>query len=196
MKPLTTSMITACCWVLLLIQAGCAASEPAAETGTDVARGQYLVNLLGCGRCHTEGYLTGNQARGPYLAGSRIGMAYTAYSMDETNPGVVFPSNLTGDPETGLGSWSIEDITTAMTQGITRDGHERLMIMPWVNYNAITRADLLAIAGYLKSLGPVKRAIPEPVPEGEPSHYPYVRYGVYEFSPHQGAEKPSGVSSR
>lgn len=149
-----------------------------------IARGQYLVNLLGCGRCHTEGYLIGDEATGPYLAGSRLGMAYTAYSIDESHPGVVFPSNLTGDPETGLGAWSVDDIILAMTEGVAKSGHERLLIMPWVNYTALSRKDLEAVAIYLKSLGPVARAIPEPVPEGEPSPHPYMRYGAYVFKPH------------
>lgn len=152
------------------------------------SRGQYLTNLLGCGRCHTEGYLTGNSATAPYFSGSRMGMAYTAYSIDEDNPGVVFAGNLTGDPETGLGDWSIEEIITAMTQGVARSGHERLLIMPWVNYNALTRSDLEAIAYYLKSLAPVVRKIPESIPEGDPSPHPYVRYGVYEFTPHTRPE--------
>jgi len=175
--------------LLLVVTIAIAAPGKAAEsTESQVSHGQYLTNLLGCGRCHTEGYLIGNSATGPYFAGSTIGMAYTAYSMDEQNPGVVFAGNLTGDVATGLGSWSIEDIITAMTEGVTRSGHERLLIMPWVNYNALTRSDLEAIAHYLKNLAPVARAIPQPVMEGDPSPYPYVRYGVYEFTPHTRPE--------
>lgn len=176
---------------LLLLTMTVAAGAPvrAAESAdSTLSRGQYLTTLLGCGRCHTEGYLTGNTATGPYFAGSRIGMAYTAYSMDESHPGVVFAGNLTGDPETGLGNWTIEQIITAMTEGIARSGHERLLIMPWVNYNALTRSDLEAIAHYLKNLAPVVNVIPQPVMEGEPSPYPYVRYGVYQFTPHTRPE--------
>ena len=174
--------------IFLAASSGCAAdgAEPADPA---VSRGQYLTSLLGCGRCHTEGYLIGDEATGPYLAGSQMGMAYTAYSMDTRNPGVVFPSNLTGDRETGLGDWSVEEIVVAMTEGIAKSGHERLMIMPWVNYNAITPDDLNAIARYLKSLGAVKRQIPEAITEGEPSPHPYVRYGIYEFAPHTRPEE-------
>ena len=169
----------------LLLCAPLVLAAPAQAADTEaITRGSYLVNLLGCARCHTEGYLTGDKPAGPYLAGSRVGMAYTAYSMDESKPGVVFPSNLTGDDRTGLGKWSVDDIVAAMTEGLARSGHERLLIMPWVNYNALTREDLKAIAVYLKSLGAVEREIPEPVPEGEPSSHPYIRYGTYEFIPH------------
>ncbi len=146
--------------------------------------GAYLVNLLGCGRCHTEGYLTGERATGPHLAGSTIGIAYTAYRIDEEYPGVVFPSNLTGDEQTGLGAWSKEDIVRAMSRGIARSGHERLTVMPWGNYNALTAADLDAIATYLKTLPAVSREIPRHVPEGEPTEATYIRFGVYRFTPH------------
>ena len=57
-----------------------AATAPTLADESELARGQYLVDLLGCGRCHTEGYLVGNEAHGPYLAGSQVGIAYTAYS--------------------------------------------------------------------------------------------------------------------
>jgi len=156
---------------------------PAWADADSVARGEYLVSLLACGRCHTEGYLTSESASGPHLAGSRIGIAYTAYDEDETTPGVVFAPNLTPDPDTGIGGWSRTDIIRAMTFGISRDGHERLMVMPWPNYNALTRDDLKAVADYLLSLEPVRRQVPAAIPEGEPIDQPYVRFGVYVFEP-------------
>jgi hypothetical protein len=49
-----------------------------------------------------------------------IGMAYTAYSMDEQNPGVVFAGKLTGDVETGLGNGRVEEMISAMMEGMVR----------------------------------------------------------------------------
>jgi len=158
-------------------------APPVRADGATEARGEYLVSLLACGRCHTEGYLTSDSAAGPHLAGSRIGIAYTAYHEDESTPGVVFAPNLTPDAETGIGGWRRRDIVRAMTFGISRDGHERLMVMPWPNYNALTREDLNAIADYLLSLDPVRREIPAAIPEGEAIDQPYVRFGVYLFEP-------------
>lgn len=144
-----------------------------------VARGAYLVQLLGCGRCHTEGHLTGNVGTGPHLAGSRIGIAYTSGD----RPGVVFPANLTPDPETGIGGWSRTDIIKAMTRGESAHRHERLMVMPWADYNALTQSDLGAIADYLLSLPAVSRQIPAPIPAGAQPTAEYVRFGVYRFTP-------------
>src|SRR5690606_32179985 len=42
-----------------------------------VARGKYLVELLGCGACHTEGALVGRANMHRWLAGSSVGIAYT-----------------------------------------------------------------------------------------------------------------------
>jgi len=178
-------------WLLLW---GTAAGASADES--DLARGQYLVSLLGCGRCHTEGYLTGNQPEGPFLAGSRVGIAYTAYSEDENRPGVVFPGNLTGDHATGLGSWSEEEIIRAMTAGVAKGGHERLFIMPWPDYNAITDSDLRAIARFVKAMPAVPREIPEAVPEGATITHPYVRFGVYIFEPHTMAQPVPWCAAR
>jgi len=174
---------------VLVVLLGATATPLQARQSDDIARGQYLVNLLACGRCHTEGLLTGNSATGPFLAGSRVGIAYTAYSEDDTHPGVVFPSNLTPDNDTGLGTWSEKEIIRAMTAGVAKGGHERLTVMPWSNYGALKKADLKAIARFLKSLSPVARAIPDPIPEGAEIDQPYVRFGVYQFYPHGGVDR-------
>ncbi|MEQ8860008.1 MAG: cytochrome c [Pseudomonadales bacterium] len=147
-----------------------------------VRQGEYLVNLLGCGRCHTEGYLLGIAPTGPDLAGSKVGIAY-ADAGDESSPGLVFSPNLTPDDETGLGRWDRRDIVRALTTGVGTDGHQRLPVMPWPNYGALKDDDLMAIASYLKSLEPVRREIPETTLPGEPVTHPYVRFGIYVFTP-------------
>ncbi|MGB5721985.1 MAG: hypothetical protein WBM34_14940, partial [Woeseiaceae bacterium] len=70
-----------------------------------VERGEYLVELLGCGSCHTDGALIGDPDFDRPLAGSRTGIAY-ANPLGEENPGVVFPSNITPEDETGIGKWT------------------------------------------------------------------------------------------
>lgn len=160
-------------WVLVPILAAPAHGQES------VARGAYLVQLLGCGRCHTEGHLTGNVGTAPHLAGSRIGIAYTSGNQ----PGVVFPSNLTPDPETGIGEWTRVDIVNAMTRGQSSNRHETLTVMPWMDYNVVTESDLGAIADYLLSLPAVSRKIPDPIPAGAQPTHEYVRFGIYRFTP-------------
>ena len=172
-------------WVLLV----CALSSAVGHAGEDeVSRGEYLVNLLGCGRCHTEGYLLGDEAYGPHLAGSQVGIAY-AGGEDGTPPGLVFAPNLTSDDETGLGTWTRRDIVRALVTGVGTDGHQRLPVMPWPNYAALNDNDLRAVAAYLKSLPAVKRPIPEATAPGDPVEHPYVRFGIFVFTPFED-EKP------
>lgn len=151
------------------------------------ARGEYLVNLLGCARCHTEGYLLGNSATGPHLAGSQVGIAWTD-TPDDLTPGLAFASNLTPDPDTGLGKWTSRDIVRALTTGVGTDGHQRLTVMPWPNYAALTNRDLTDIAAYLKSLEPVRRRIPPASPAGADIVHPYVRFSIFVFTPFNAGE--------
>lgn len=166
----------------ILLGAACIVPADEALAADEIARGEYLVSLLGCGRCHTEGYLLGGQPTGPHLAGSRVGIAYTDAEPGST-PGLAFAPNLTPDDETGLGTWSRRDIERALTTGVGTDGHRRLPVMPWANYSAMNSADVRAIATYLKSLPPVPRDIPRSTAPGEPVEHPYVRFGVYVFMP-------------
>lgn len=160
----------------------CAGSLLAREKSPDgVERGEYLTTILGCGGCHTEGALLGRQS-GPWLAGSRIGVAYSAPDPDE-HPAVVFPPNLTNDPETGLGRWSEREIARAIRTGRGHAETTLIPVMPWQNYSLLTAEDARAIAAYLKSLPGVERAIPENVAEGTPSDSPYLRVGMFMFDP-------------
>lgn len=166
----------------LLCAAVLSGAAPVSAHEADVARGEYLVNLLGCGRCHTEGYLLGQDATGPHLAGSQVGIAYSG-GTDESRPGLVFAPNLTPDDETGLGRWSRRDIVRALTTGVGTDGHQRLPVMPWPNYGALNDRDVKAVADYLLSLPPVRREIPAMTRTGDAVEHPYVRFGIYVFTP-------------
>ena len=74
--------------------------RPEALDGPDAAQikhGRYLVELIGCGACHTDGAIIGEPDAGRLLAGSRVGIAYTS-PLHDKYPGVVYPPNLTPVP--------------------------------------------------------------------------------------------------
>jgi mono/diheme cytochrome c family protein len=157
---------------------------------SQLERGEYLVNLLSCAACHTDGQLINKPRVDRYLAGSSVGIAYT----DDEKPGVVYPANLTPDPETGLGRWSREEIMRNIRYGIDRHGRQQLPIMPWPGYAHMDIEDAEAITAYLMSLKPIKHEVPKDVAPNETATSPYVRYGVYVFYPNQaepGRLKPS-----
>ena len=137
----------------------------APENQAAVTRGEYLVELLGCGACHTEGALIGEPDITRSLAGSSIGIAYTS-PFDNPRPGIVFAPNLTPDRDTGIGRWTDEEIMEAVRTGLGRHGPNRILVMPWQGYARITDDDAWAIVVYLRSLEPVENTVPVNVPVG------------------------------
>ena len=150
----------------------------APESRALVDRGEYLVELLGCGTCHTHGALIGEPDLGLSLAGSGIGIAYTN-PLENENPGIVFAPNITPDRDTGIGRWSDDEIAAAVRTGAGRHGPKGILVMPWQAYTKISDEDALAIVGYLRSLDPIEHQVPFDVSPGRPSSEPFVHFGVY-----------------
>ncbi len=123
-----------------------------------IERGAYLVAIANCASCHAQ------EKAGP-LIGADIG-----YRVGRT--GIFWPPNLTPDPDTGLGKWSEQDIVTALHSGVRPDGRQLAPIMPWRAYAHLTQDDALAIAAYLKSLAPIRHAVPQPATPRTATH-PY-----------------------
>lgn len=142
-------------------------------------RGRYMVGLLGCGSCHTDGALVGNVNQSRLLAGSNTGIAYSSPFIDDF-PGIVYPPNLTPDLETGLGSWTMDRLVQMIKVGTTDHSSRSLPVMPWPAFVNITEEDAFSIAAYLKSLAPVRHQVPSNVSRGQQSIAPYVHFGVYQ----------------
>lgn len=143
-----------------------------------VERGEYLVELLGCGSCHTDGALIGDPDFDRSLAGSGVGIAYTN-PLGESRPGIIYPANITPDDDTGIGTWSDAQIAMAIRAGIGRHGSRRLASMPWQGYAKISQDDVTAIVGYLRSIEAVSHRVPGEVAPGERASHPFVYFGVY-----------------
>ena len=150
----------------------------APEKQDQVRRGEYLVELLGCGACHTDGALEGVPDFDKSLAGSTIGIAYDN-PLGTARPGIVYPPNLTPDKETGLGEWSDIQINRAIRAGLGRHAGKRLTVMPWQGYSKISNDDIDAIVAYLRSIKPVRHEVPDEVRPGQTAKYPFVYFGVY-----------------
>jgi mono/diheme cytochrome c family protein len=141
-------------------------------------QGRYLVELIGCPVCHTDGAIIGEPDLDYWLAGSNIGIAYSN-PMKYDNPGVVFASNLTPDPKTGIGRWSDDQIVQAIRDGLGRHGRGLVQVMPWLIYESISDADMRAIVAYLRSLTPIEHEVPSRVPPGSRTDELFVHFGVY-----------------
>lgn len=115
-----------------------------------VERGRYLVEgIAGCGNCHTpqgpQGPVAGKALAGGLPFREKV---FTAYS-----------SNITPDPETGIGRWTDAQIATAIREGKRPDGSLIGPPMPFELYRGIADADLAAIVAYLRTVPAVKNAV-------------------------------------
>ena len=143
-----------------------------------IDRGAYLIELLGCGSCHTNGAFDGEPDMTRSLAGSDTGIAYTN-PVGDKYPGIVYPSNITPDEETGIGSWSDQQITAAIRSGIGRHGDRRIATMPWQGYARMTDDDAAAMVAYLRSIKSIRNTVPKEVAPGKPAASPFIYFGVY-----------------
>jgi mono/diheme cytochrome c family protein len=73
----------------------------------------------------------------------------------------MYSTNITPDPETGIGKYTDQEFLDAMHRGIRGDGARLYPAMPYTSYTYITDTDALAIKAYLFSLAPVRAAPPE-----------------------------------
>jgi mono/diheme cytochrome c family protein len=146
--------------VALLALLGINAVAIAAEN-PQVARGRYLVNFGGCNDCHTPGYFLGKPDWARELSGSDVGF-------EVPGKGTVVGPNLTPDPETGLGQWTAEQISTALRSGVRPDGRVLSPVMPWQAFSNLKSTDVAAIVAYLRQLPPVRHKVAGPFAPGEP----------------------------
>lgn len=125
-----------------------------APDGSDkAARGEYLLKAVSsCTDCHTPlDPATGAPMMDQYLAG---GQPY------EGPWGIVYGRNLTPDVETGIGSWTEQEIKVTILTGVNNKGR-RLILMPWFAYSGLSNSDADALAYYIKNkLGAVKNEVP------------------------------------
>ena len=150
----------------------------APENRGQVERGEYLVELLGCGACHTEGALEGAPQLKMALAGSSTGIAWSNPFGDQF-PGIVYPPNITPDKDTGIGDWSDTQIGSAVRAGFGRHTSRRITVMPWQGYAKLSSEDVEAIVAYLRSVPPVRHEVPDEVVPGSKAKKPFVYFGVY-----------------
>jgi mono/diheme cytochrome c family protein len=137
---------------LTLVVTATLMSHAAAQSS--VERGSYLVNgILTCGNCHSP--------KGPPAA--IAGKDFSGGLRFDEPPFDVTASNITPDPETGIGKWTDDQIKTAILHGKRPNGVQLAEIMPSAFYPILTPGDLNSIVAYLRSLKPVSNKVPDPI---------------------------------
>lgn len=129
-----------------------AASDP-------VAYGRYLATArLQCFSCHSADFKTIDDLQ-PERSGGYLG---GGTAMPDLAGKRVYTSNLTPDPETGIGRWSYEQFRRALVDGIGVDNQP--LRFPMLPYRILEDAEVRAIFAYLRSVPAIVNAVPSPEP--------------------------------
>ncbi|GJD52040.1 Nicotinate dehydrogenase subunit B [Methylobacterium crusticola] len=109
-----------------------------------IRAGAHLAALGACASCHTApGGL-------PYAGGRPIATPY----------GTLYGTNITPDPETGLGRWSLAAFARALREGVDREGRHLYPAFPYTHYAGLTDADVAALYAFVMSREPVHQVSP------------------------------------
>jgi mono/diheme cytochrome c family protein len=109
-----------------------------------VAKGEALAGGGYCAECHTA-------KGGQKFAGG--------YPMP-TPFGVLYSTNITPDPETGIGTWSEAAFARAMHEGVARDGSHLFPGFPYDHFTKLSDDDVKALYAYFMTRPTVRAPAP------------------------------------
>jgi mono/diheme cytochrome c family protein len=109
-----------------------------------VARGEKLADAGYCLTCHTP-------PKGKPYAG---GLAMV------TSFGTIYSTNITPDPATGIGNWSLEAFTRAMHEGVARDGSHLFPAFPYDHFTKVSDDDVKALYAFVMTRPAVAQTPP------------------------------------
>jgi mono/diheme cytochrome c family protein len=120
-------------------------SAPRPDASDPLERGHYVLYAAGCIACHTA---EGDGAIP--LAGGRV---------LKTDFGTFYTPNITPDEMTGIGAWSEQDFSAALTHGVSPDGDPLYPAFPYTSYAGLRREDVSDLFAYLKSIEPIRNEV-------------------------------------
>ena len=111
------------------------------------SRGEYLAKLGDCAGCHTV------PKRGtPFAGGLAMGSPF----------GTIYSTNITPDPQTGIGHYSYADFEHALRDGVAPGGKRLYPAMPYASFTKISDPDMRALYAYfMHGVQPVSYRPPE-----------------------------------
>jgi alcohol dehydrogenase (quinone), cytochrome c subunit len=171
--------------VVLVVAATAARAQIALAADSAVERGRYLARAADCVACHTA-------SGGEEFAGGLPMM---------TPIGRIYSTNITPDRETGIGTYSVEDFSRALREGVAKDGHYLYPAMPFPAFAKISEPDIADLYAYFQNgVAPVKHVnrsndIPFPLSFRFPLYFwdMFVRRGAFEPNPARDAQWNRGA---
>lgn len=124
-----------------------AAISPPPKNGFDartVERGRELAAIGNCSVCHT---VEGGQ---PFAGGRAIPTPF----------GIIYSTNITPDPATGIGRWPRAAFARALRAGVNRTGQQLYPAFPYDHYTHLRQSDVAALYAFLMTRAPVRGVAP------------------------------------
>jgi mono/diheme cytochrome c family protein len=120
-----------------------------------IARGAYLAKAADCAGCHTAAPAGGQPGKetqpAPFAGG--LGMASPF--------GTIYSSNITPDPDNGIGRYTYGDFARALREGIAPGGKRLYPAMPFPSFAKINDDDMHALYAYfMHGVKPVAQPAP------------------------------------
>ncbi|MGY4318131.1 hypothetical protein [Bradyrhizobium sp. JR3.5] len=109
-----------------------------------VRLGASLALLGDCATCHT----------------APDGLPYAGGLAMPTPFGTIYSTNITPDPETGIGRWSEQAFIRALRSGVDREGRHLYPAFPYDHFTRVSVEDVRALYAFFMSLDPVKSSAP------------------------------------
>jgi mono/diheme cytochrome c family protein len=121
---------------------GIAGTARAADDAA-VRRGAYLYAAGDCDGCHTDKKGGGAQAAGGRALATPFGTFYGP--------------NITPDPATGIGKYSLADFKRVLREGRDDAGRYLYPVFPFSSFTGMSDADIADLYAYVMSLPPVRQ---------------------------------------
>jgi mono/diheme cytochrome c family protein len=132
-------------------------AEKFEPTEARLARGKYLAEgPAHCFFCHTEHDLTGPEPLYPIIQPKK-GAGWTMPIPELNN---IAARNITPDPETGIGTWTDDEVARAIREGVRKDGTALFPVMPYMEFRTLDDEDVKSIVVYLRTIPAVKNTVP------------------------------------
>jgi mono/diheme cytochrome c family protein len=118
--------------------------EKTAFDETLIGKGRALALIGNCNDCHTR------PGGVPYAGGRALSTPF----------GTIHSTNITPEPDAGIGRWSEDAFRRAMHEGVSRDGHHLYPAFPYDHFTKLTDDDVRALYAFLMTRAPVRAEIP------------------------------------
>jgi len=143
-QAVIATLLSACAGIGAPRTPHAAPGAPVTFERAEVVRGAALAALGNCRTCHTA------EGAAAYAGGRALSTPF----------GTIYSTNLTPDPETGIGRWSVDDFRRALHEGLSRRGRQLYPAFPYDHFTRVTDDDVAALYAFVMTREPVRARRP------------------------------------